>query len=246
MSVQPLSTLGGLEPPGWVIEALADRSRCWRWSLLGPLPVLAAFGASASLGIASGMTFASALVLTLAAAAAVTDAFTGKIYNWLTYAGLLWGLGVNLAARVDPDSAGWLGAVGLESSLIGAGLTFAVMLLVHDLTGGGRGDIKLLTAFGSIVGWRHSLDLILLSYAAAGLAALAVGLRRYGFRTTARSFLKFWAGCLTWGRFGRSTAPRSGRFWPRRSGSGVRAGRDGAGCGQPRRPARCDRAVPVT
>ena len=75
--------------------------------------------------------------------ATVEDLRSRTISNWLCLAGLVAGLAAHTAL------AGWS---GLGDSLLGAVIGFAVFLIFYLLGGMGGGDIKLMAAFGAILG----------------------------------------------------------------------------------------------
>lgn len=83
------------------------------------------------------------LAALLGLAASTTDLRNRTVPNWLTYSaaicGLLW------HAATD-------GARGAGFSLGGAALGFAPMLVLFFLGGLGGGDVKLLAAFGALIG----------------------------------------------------------------------------------------------
>ena len=101
--------------------------------------------------------------LILAAAGAVTDLKSGRIPNWLTYAGLIGGL----AARGWLE--GWMGIrLGLEGALLGGGVFFMFFLA----RGMGAGDVKLMAAVGCLAGEKQTATVILATAIAGGLMAI--------------------------------------------------------------------------
>lgn len=83
------------------------------------------------------------LAAALGFAASATDLRGGTVPNWLTYAGVFCGLI-------------WYGATdglrGAGFSLSGAAVGFASLLVFFFLGGMGGGDVKLMAAFGALVG----------------------------------------------------------------------------------------------
>ena len=98
--------------------------------------------------------------------AALTDAWKGKIYNWLT-------LPVLLAAPLW--HLAWKGMPGFWFSLSGFGVTAAILLGMRLLAGKGLGggDVKLLAALGAL-GGREFILWALLWIAVVGGPAVAI------------------------------------------------------------------------
>lgn len=79
---------------------------------------------------------------------AFTDLRYGKVYNWITFPGMILGIGFNSISY---------GLPGLRDSLIGL-LTGGLFLILGFVWGGvGGGDIKLLAAVGSLKGYSFVL-----------------------------------------------------------------------------------------
>jgi len=114
--------------------------------------------------------------------AAVTDARSGKIGNWLTYPAVAVALiGHTLAGGLTGGDAGRIGLVG---SLGGMAVGF-LPLLAGWLAGGvGGGDAKLMAAVGALAGWRFALAALFYGFAVAAVMALVVMVRRRILRRT--------------------------------------------------------------
>ena len=84
--------------------------------------------------------------MTVGGLATVEDLRSRTISNWLCLFGLVAGLVAQTVLQ------GWS---GLGSSLLGAVIGFAVFLIFFLLGGMGGGDIKLMAAFGAILGKRQ-------------------------------------------------------------------------------------------
>jgi Flp pilus assembly protein protease CpaA len=163
-------------------------------ALTGPaaaLPVFLLFDQSSSpFGAA---TFGQWLALATTSVAAMTDLKQGKIFNWCTYPATAWGVAIALAGAADERVGHRLGSLQLGACLGGLAACLFVMLVVHSLTGGGMGDVKLAGALGSLVGMTIGLHAILLTFVTAGVAVLGLSLARQGLVTTVLAFAKGFA-----------------------------------------------------
>jgi prepilin peptidase CpaA len=122
------------------------------------------------------MTLAHGAALVLGAAAVIEDLRDRRISNWLTGGAVLAGL------LLGAGSAGWS---GLGSAAGGAAVGFVAFLPFHLSGGLGGGDIKLMAAFGSILGPAGiGLAAVLAAIVGAVMAAVAA-LRKPGTRTIA-------------------------------------------------------------
>lgn len=108
--------------------------------------------------------------ITLALAAAYTDIRWGKIYNWMTVPFAVFGLTLNTVGG---------GLDGLLLSLGGLGAGFALWL-VSNFLGRilGGGDIKLLMAFGALLGPVFMLYTFAIGAVAGGVMALVIAIRK--------------------------------------------------------------------
>lgn len=137
------------------------------------------------------MTAAEWSAVTLGCAAVATDLRGRSIPNWLTGGGAAAGIGCGA----------WTGgAPGAGSALAGAAAGFAVFLLFHWLGGLGGGDVKLMAAFGALLGHRDVLPAaILAAIAGAVLAAIWLACRPraaaipYAPAIAAGAWLALWA-----------------------------------------------------
>jgi len=104
-------------------------------------------------------------------AAAIADLRTGKIYNTITYPGVVVGLiGHTLAAGLI--GGGDEGSFGLAGSLMGLGVGFLPLLIAWRLGGIGGGDAKLMAAVGAIGGAEFAVYAMFYSCAVAIVMAL--------------------------------------------------------------------------
>jgi prepilin peptidase CpaA len=133
---------------------------------------------------------ATALLIGLVLAAAVTDATRHTIYNWTTYPGIIAGLVLAVIGalwqQLSPESAvQWQPAIGwlpLTDSLLGFAACGALMTVCFVLFGAGGGDVKLLAMIGSLAGVEKGLEVILWTFVFAGCAGVAILIWRIGAR----------------------------------------------------------------
>ena len=105
-----------------------------------------------------------AALLILVIAASVFDVRSRRIPNWVSVAGALVGIGLN-AFLADSPSGAWFALKGL---LLG----FGVYFLLYALRAMGAGDVKLMAAVGSIVGWQNWFGIFIITAILGGLMAL--------------------------------------------------------------------------
>lgn len=110
--------------------------------------------------------------------AAVIDWRTMRIPNWLTLAGMAWGLLYN--ATHDTSIA-----AGLAYSAGGLVTGLALLLPLWLLRVMGAGDVKLMAAVGAVVGVPGVLHAVLWSFIVGGVAAIGYALSQRVFRRMA-------------------------------------------------------------
>src|SRR5215831_4333919 len=108
------------------------------------------------------------LTLALTSTAALLDWRSRRIPNWLTVPGLLLGVSVHSALT------GWHGTL---FAFEGAGLALVILLPLVLLRGLGAGDWKLMGAVGAFLGPVLLLFVLLGSFLASGVMALAQMMR---------------------------------------------------------------------
>jgi prepilin peptidase CpaA len=108
--------------------------------------------------------------------AGIYDVRSRRIPNWVSLSGIILGIGLN--------SFLYRGMPGLTLSLKGLSLAFGVYLVLYALHAMGAGDVKLMAAVGSVVGWRDWLGIFLITALIGGILALIVVLLRKRFRKT--------------------------------------------------------------
>jgi prepilin peptidase CpaA len=106
-----------------------------------------------------------AILLLIVGIAAIYDLRYRRIPNWLVLTGLVLGLGANTLLFA------W---AGLQRSLLGLGLAFLVYFPLYLLRGMGAGDVKLMAAVGSIVGWADWIGIFVLTAIVGGVLAVAL------------------------------------------------------------------------
>ncbi len=134
-----------------------------------------------------GSLAALSALVAFCAVSVCCDLRSGKIPNVVNISGLTAGTSISFA---------WGGRRALAGSLCGAALGLAIMLLPFLLRMVGGGDVKFLSAAGSVVGWRALLPSFLLGAALGGvIGAIMLILRdRTAARLRARVVLLM-AGC---------------------------------------------------
>jgi prepilin peptidase CpaA len=121
------------------------------------------------------MNLTAALVIVASIAATVVDVRQRRVPNVLTMG--LASVGLLLAMT------GW-GTVGIGGSLGGLALGLALLLPAHVFGATGAGDVKLLAAFGALLGPADVFDAFLRAAILGGVMALTVALWRGRLRET--------------------------------------------------------------
>jgi prepilin peptidase CpaA len=134
--------------------------------------------------------------------ATVVDLRTRRIPNELT--ATLAGIGVGLAAT-------GVSGVSLWASMLGFVIGLAVMMPGHLLGATGAGDVKLMAAFGAIVGPGLVINAFLFTAIAGGILAVAVAIRRRRLADTLAGTGRLVAGSTDTRELLRS-APAASRF----------------------------------
>ena len=106
----------------------------------------------------------TAMTIALGCVAVFDDLRRGTISNWVNLTAIASGL------LYHSIHQGWL---GLATASAGAALGFAVFLALYCLGGMGGGDVKLMAAFGALLGPRAILTAALLASVIGGLMAAA-------------------------------------------------------------------------
>ena len=113
------------------------------------------------------------VLVALLLVASVTDIRQGRIFNWITYPGLVAGL---LFGAIRLTEAGHLefDTAGLTESLLGIAGCGGIMLACFLLSDMGGGDVKLLATVGAFLGLQHGLTALLWTIVLGGVAGLAL------------------------------------------------------------------------
>lgn len=100
----------------------------------------------------------------------LTDLRDRKIYNWLTFPMILFGIAFSILLPTSPQSG--LGAV------LGIAIAFGALLPLYLIRGVGAGDVKFLMGFGAWMGWRATLEVTCLTFLLGAVYGLADLLRK--------------------------------------------------------------------
>jgi prepilin peptidase CpaA len=118
----------------------------------------------------------AATLLTLVTVAAAFDIRSRRIPNWLTAAGVVLGVALNTF-----QSPIW---TGLRFSLTGLLLALVIYMALYALRAMGAGDVKLMAAIASLVGWQNWTAIFLITALIGGAAALVLVASRGRVRKT--------------------------------------------------------------
>ena len=127
-----------------------------------------------------GMLITIALIGFLGVAT-VTDLRDRKIYNWVTYPGILIALGLNSLGSLlmgwqisDATILASWGMIGLGASLAGFLLCGFILLVCYGLFRVGGGDVKLIAMIGAFLGPERGLEVMLWTFVFGGCLGLIV------------------------------------------------------------------------
>jgi prepilin peptidase CpaA len=102
-----------------------------------------------------------------------------RIPNWLTLPGFLVGLALNAFLSFRPGQG-----LLLRNAALGLALAMLVYFPLYLLRGMGAGDVKLMAAIGSLVGWRDWLAIFVFSGIIGGVLAVVLMLAKGRMRKT--------------------------------------------------------------
>jgi prepilin peptidase CpaA len=111
----------------------------------------------------------TAALIAVVFTAAVFDVRYRRIPNWISVSGAA--LGISLNAIVHR------GLPGVVFALTGMALAFSIYFVLYALHAMGAGDVKLMAAVGSLVGWQNWLGVFFAAAILGGILALIVVVR---------------------------------------------------------------------
>jgi prepilin peptidase CpaA len=137
---------------------------------------------------------ADTVLVALVAAAAITDLWRRKIYNWLTYSGIVLAVGWNalgwllqphreLETAVDataPNISNITGWIGIGDSLAGLAACGGVMVLCYGAFRIGGGDVKLIAMMGAFLGLERGIEALLWTFVIGSAVAVITLIWRVG------------------------------------------------------------------
>jgi prepilin peptidase CpaA len=126
---------------------------------------------------------AEILLLIVVLGAAVYDVRYRRIPNWLTAGGAVLGLALN-AFLFQTGLGSMFGLTGLLFGLKGLGLAFIVYLFLYALRAMGAGDVKLMAAVGSIVGWENWFGIFIITALIGGIMSIILVVSRGRLKKT--------------------------------------------------------------
>ncbi|HEY1297268.1 MAG TPA: prepilin peptidase [Chloroflexota bacterium] len=126
------------------------------------------------------MELVEGCAVSVAGLAAVTDVWSRRIPNWVTFGTLLLGVVLNT----------WLhGAEGLVGAVAGAALGLALLLPFYAMGAVGAGDVKLLGALGALLGPQALLWVALYAAIVCGVRSAFILARRGRLSATVNEIL---------------------------------------------------------
>lgn len=129
------------------------------------------------------MSVALAILICSTAVAAYTDLRTRKVSNQIISVGLVLALIFHSIGTTGPGILVQTGgAIGLSSALGGIAVGFAALLPFYALRAMGAGDVKLMMMVGAFLGPLQTLGVVVLTFAAGGVLAIAMALWQRSFR----------------------------------------------------------------
>jgi len=118
-------------------------------------------------------------VIVVVVTAAVFDVRRRRIPNWISVSGAVLGVGLNAIVSH--------GLQGVVFALEGMALGFGIYFVLYALRAMGAGDVKLMAAVGSLVGWQNWLGVFFISAIVGGILALIIVVRRGRVQRTFRN-----------------------------------------------------------
>jgi prepilin peptidase CpaA len=122
------------------------------------------------------------VLVLLVLVAAAYDIRYRRIPNWLTLSGVITGLVLNAFLLTPAPAIVSFG--GFLFALKGLGLGFGLYFFLYAMHAMGAGDVKLMAAVGSLVGWQDWFGIFVVTAIFGGIAALALSLVRGRLKRT--------------------------------------------------------------
>ena len=141
------------------------------------------------------------LLIAFLAVAMATDLHRQKVYNWITYPGILATLGLNAIAStlelghiVDGHMLASWGLIGFPASLGGFLICGFVLLTCYVFFKVGGGDVKLMAMIGAFLGPEYGIQVMLWTFVFGGCLGLIMLVWRVGPATLVATTFRH----LTW------------------------------------------------
>jgi len=122
------------------------------------------------------------ILLIILTISGITDILKGKIYNIITFPGIIMGIALGYYYN---------GVTGLLTSFGGFGVAGLIFIVLYIWGGFGAGDVKLMMAIGAIVGIKFIFDFIFYSAIAGGIIANIVIIKNKRFVQSWKNVLRF-------------------------------------------------------
>jgi len=123
------------------------------------------------------MSFGLLLLLAVLGVALCTDLAAGRISNGLILFGVAGAVGFQtLAEGGSGVLSATAGSIGLGAAFAGMAVGFAALFPLYLLRAMGAGDVKLMMVVGAFLGPLQTLGVVVLTFAAGGVLALAMAL----------------------------------------------------------------------
>ncbi len=155
---------------------------------------------------------ATVLLLVLLLVATATDVSRRRIYNSITYPGIVIAVGLNAAGSIAvavgwsrPESLAPLGWISLSESSFGLLACGVIMLVCFVLFQVGGGDVKLMAMAGAFLGPQRGLEVMLWTFVTGGCLAIVVLVWRIGPLDLGRRAVRHLLATLRVGRISRPT-----------------------------------------
>jgi len=135
----------------------------------------------------AGVSVSLGLLLALMGVCAYTDLRWRKIYNAVTYPGILTALLINAAGSLA-ERLGWasqqtervIGWIGWWPSILGLLACGGIMLVCYVFFGQGGGDLKMMAMLGAFLGVREGIEVLLWTFVFAAALAITLLIWRVG------------------------------------------------------------------